>query len=122
MLRLSGETLLSEVLEQAWTKVQRSHSVVWHWLRRTQCLEGFSASQSTCRAVNPIRLDPSIALTLRTTLEEDDNNDFDEPTIPTSDGVATGPGVSGNEAQASGHIENAEYFGSIVDTLGRMTV
>lgn len=110
-LRNKNQLLLASVLQDRWRKVERSHFVIRHWLRKTEELKGFTGDLSPPAAVDR-ELGNSELL----------SEGFHEPG---GDGLdARNNNLGGgddDDDEIDGHIDNTDLLSSMIDTMGRIS-
>ena len=111
----TGDTLLVEVLRGRWLEIQGAHSVLWYWLCKTQALTGFSADLQSSKAIDREHIDPE----LRAALQQEP--DGMESPLPADSGLDT-HGDPGDNDLWSGRLDDPDSLGSLVDSVGQMTI
>lgn len=120
-LRSAGQLDLSSVLNVRWTRVERCHRIIQHWLLKTYRLEGFTASTSSGVAVER---EKGCAELLS----------FSSNGLVDTQGISIG-GVEDGEDPLSFHGEldqpngvlsglNSQFEkdGDLIDSIGRMSI
>lgn len=108
-LRSGNQHLLASTLQDRWTKVNQSHSIIRYWLRKTQILAGFSGDPSRATAVARENGNPDI---LRDEVPSLSSVDSEES------GLATGNDNPQDDIPANNQIENPDLLSSMIDAMG----
>lgn len=112
-LKKTNQDLLASTLHDRWNKVERSHSVIRFWLRKTQNLKGFSGDDSVAKAFRPEVGNSDL---LQGSISDDSNEGLGDQGID-----YTGDDDLQDNGQMSGRIDNPDLLSTMIDAMGRIS-
>lgn len=112
-LQNTNQVVLAFALEERWSKINRAHSIIRYWLRKTRNLEGFSGNTSqgvaTVRDIGNPELLRAQALP-QSNEDSDQHGSYDAGNDDAEDG---GPDTD--------QLENPDLLSSMIDAMGSIS-